>query len=137
MFLEISQNSEENTCARVSFLKRRLWYRQVLSCEFCKIFKNTFFTDHLRWLLLIRIKKKKFCFVFPCFIIKVLEQTKRGVYFMNPQQENCVLNATFLSPKPLSANPTKLLNTLNHFVSCCRQTVWVCLTILWGWRSKG
>ena len=27
MFLEISQNSQENTCARVSFLKRRLRHR--------------------------------------------------------------------------------------------------------------
>ena len=25
---------------------------QVLSCEFCRISKNTFFTEHLRWLLL-------------------------------------------------------------------------------------
>ena len=25
---------------------------QVLWCEFCKSFKNTFFTEHLRWLLL-------------------------------------------------------------------------------------
>ena len=33
-----SQNSQENTCARV--------------CEFCEIFKNIFFAEHLRWLLL-------------------------------------------------------------------------------------
>ena len=26
---------------------------QVFSCEYCKIFKNTFFTEHLRWLLLL------------------------------------------------------------------------------------
>ena len=26
---------------------------QVFSCKFCKIFKNTFFLEHLRWLLLI------------------------------------------------------------------------------------
>ena len=26
-FLEISQNSQENACARVSFLKKRLWHR--------------------------------------------------------------------------------------------------------------
>ena len=34
VFLEILQNSQENTCARVS--------SQVFSCEFCKISKNTF-----------------------------------------------------------------------------------------------
>ena len=62
MFLEISQNSQENTCARpeketllqaqetqkethVTGLKKRL--AQVFSCEFCEIFKNTFFTEHV------------------------------------------------------------------------------------------
>ena len=46
MFLEISQNSQENTCARVSFLiKWQAWKEtlaQVFSCEFYKISKNTF-----------------------------------------------------------------------------------------------
>ena len=40
-FLEISQNSLKNTCARVSFLIKFL--AQMFSCEFCKISKNTFF----------------------------------------------------------------------------------------------
>ena len=57
MFWKISQNSQENICARVCFLitlqargweargwKKKLWHR----CEFCRIFKNTFFTEHLR-----------------------------------------------------------------------------------------
>ena len=35
VFLEISQNSQENTCA------------QVFSCEFCEISKNTFVTEQL------------------------------------------------------------------------------------------
>ena len=52
VFLEISQNSLENTCAGVSFLiKLQVWacnfikketLAQVFSCEFCKISKNTF-----------------------------------------------------------------------------------------------
>ena len=46
MFLEISQNSQENTFARVSFLiKWQAWKEtlaQVFSCEFYKISKNTF-----------------------------------------------------------------------------------------------
>ena len=40
LFLEISQNSQKNTCARVSFLKKRL--AQVISYEFCEISKNIF-----------------------------------------------------------------------------------------------
>ena len=59
VFLEISQNSQENTCARVSILIKLQasglkieTLAQVFSCEFSKISKNTFFTEHLRWLLL-------------------------------------------------------------------------------------
>ena len=40
VFLKISTNSQENVCARVSFLIKTL--AQVLSCEFCENFKNTF-----------------------------------------------------------------------------------------------
>ena len=55
MFLEISQNSQENTCARVSFLTKLQACRpeacnfikketltQVFSCEICEISTNTF-----------------------------------------------------------------------------------------------
>ena len=52
VFLNILQNSQENTCARVSFywscklggcnfIKKKS-LAQVFSCEFCKISKNTF-----------------------------------------------------------------------------------------------
>ena len=49
VFLEFSQNSQENTCAcaRATLLKKRLWH-QVFSCEFCEISKNTFFSEHFR-----------------------------------------------------------------------------------------
>ena len=56
-FLESSQNSQENTCARASFLNNVTGLRpatvlkktlaQVFSCEFCEISKNIFFTEHL------------------------------------------------------------------------------------------
>ena len=44
VFLEISQNSQENNCARDSGTET---LAQVFSGEFCKIYKNTFFTEHL------------------------------------------------------------------------------------------
>ena len=50
MFLEISQNSKENTCVRVSFIYnfvKKETLAQMLSCEFREISKNTFFTEHL------------------------------------------------------------------------------------------
>ena len=49
-FLKISQNSQENTCDRVFIKKEAL--AQVFSCESRGIFKNTFFIEHLGWLLL-------------------------------------------------------------------------------------
>ena len=52
VFLEISQNLQENTCARVSFsielqaepatLLKKESLPQVFSCEYCEISKNTF-----------------------------------------------------------------------------------------------
>ena len=58
VLLEISQNSQENTCARVSFLIKlqasacdfikKETRAQVFSWKFREISKNTFFTKHLR-----------------------------------------------------------------------------------------
>ena len=54
--LKNSQNSQENSCAIVSFLLKlqaeacsfvkKGTLTQVFSCEFCEIFKNTLFTEH-------------------------------------------------------------------------------------------
>ena len=41
LFVKFSQNSQEKTCARVSFWIKTL--ALVFSCNICKIFKNTFF----------------------------------------------------------------------------------------------
>ena len=51
VFLEISHNSQENTCARVSYLIKFIkkeTLAQMFSSEFCGISKNTLFTEHLR-----------------------------------------------------------------------------------------
>ena len=43
VFLKISENSQENTCTRVSFLNFiQLTLAHVFSFKFCEIFKNTF-----------------------------------------------------------------------------------------------
>ena len=73
MFVEISQNLQENTCARVSFLNKVAGLRplaQVFSCEFCEIFKNTFFIEHVR----TTASKKRLQEVFPVNSEKFLEQ---------------------------------------------------------------
>ena len=62
VFLEISQNSQENTCARVSFLitffnksatllKKRLWH-SYFPVNYAKFLRTPFFTEYLRCLLL-------------------------------------------------------------------------------------
>ena len=37
----------------------------------------------------------------------------------------------------MSTNPTKWSNTPTIFLGYWQWVVWVCLIILWGWRSKG
>ena len=53
VFLEISQNSQENTCARVSFL-----IKLQASCEFCEISKNTIFYRTTPVAASVRIAKR-------------------------------------------------------------------------------
>ena len=58
MFVEILHNSQENACARASFLiklqtkaynfNEKRNSGQVFSCELCKVSKNRFFTEYLR-----------------------------------------------------------------------------------------
>ena len=58
VFLQISQNLQENTCARVFFLNfvKKEAPVQVFSCEFCESFKNTFlYIEQLQRLLLLLI----------------------------------------------------------------------------------
>ena len=63
VILEISQNSQEHNCASVSFsiklqdcnFIKKETLAHVFSCEFYEISKNSFFTEHLRLLLLMLI----------------------------------------------------------------------------------
>ena len=50
MFLKISQYSQENTCVETLFNKVAdlADSTQVLSCEYCEIFINTYIEEHLR-----------------------------------------------------------------------------------------
>ena len=51
VFLKISRNSQEKTCARVPFLitfPKKETLAQVFYSKFCKISKSDFFTEHLR-----------------------------------------------------------------------------------------
>ena len=62
VFWEMSQNSQERTCARVSFFNKvaglRLWHR-CFPVNFAKFLRTSFLTEHLRWLLPIKDVLKK------------------------------------------------------------------------------
>ena len=91
VFLEISQNLQENTCARVSFFnedaglrpatlfKKRLWHR-CFPVDFVKFLRTPFFIEHLWWLLLImRFKLKLISHTF--LIFNMDEATHKNIYF--------------------------------------------------------
>ena len=58
-FLEISQNSQENTCARVSFFVKKEALAKVFSYESVKILRTPFLIEHLRRLPL-DVKERKY-----------------------------------------------------------------------------
>ena len=69
VFLEVSQNSQENTCARVSFLiksQARTWHR-CFPVKFAKILRTSFLQNTSGWLLLEpktqhnRLSSQKWC----------------------------------------------------------------------------
>ena len=73
VFLEISQNSQENTCARVYFLiklqgttvilLKKETLAQVFSCEFYKISKNNLFIEHFWVTASLVLKQINLCSV--------------------------------------------------------------------------
>ena len=61
VFLEISQNSQENTCVKLkacNFIKKET-LAQLCACEFCEISQNIFSENTSRWLLLDSGKTRK------------------------------------------------------------------------------
>ena len=90
LFSEISQNSQENICARVSFLiklqtsatllKRRLW-RRCFPVNFAKFLRTTLFTEHLRWLLLQKIIR-----LFTCIFLSFFQTSFKKMH------QNCLFD---------------------------------------------
>ena len=57
VYLQISQKSQENICARASFLIKRLWHR-CLPMDFAE-FLRTYFFQNTPWRLLLGRKDEK------------------------------------------------------------------------------
>ena len=53
MFLEISQNLQENTCARVSFFIKKRLLHKCFPVNFAKFLRTPFIIEYLWWLLLV------------------------------------------------------------------------------------
>ena len=74
----MSQNSQENTCARVYFLIKmqveacnffkKGTLAQLFSCEFCEISKSTFFIEHLQETAFVMLFFNKFQCLFLVFL---------------------------------------------------------------------
>ena len=89
VFLKLPRDSQENTCARASFLMKTL--SQVFSCEFWEIFKNASCTEKL---------------LDDCFWITVT----------NTIESQRIITKFCLSANYLKVNPTKWSSTLRQFV---------------------
>ena len=70
----------------------------MFSCEFYESFKNTFFTKHLRWLLLSRTKFGSQTNSFGIYWLKLLFKLFTGFFVV------WIISSKFFSPKHASAN---------------------------------
>ena len=85
VFSEISQNSQENTCARVHFLikfQASAKNEILVQVFFSEISNNTFFTELLWWLLLSG----------PTFMKKIIYTMLCRPWWTNIGQEYCLVN---------------------------------------------
>ena len=99
MFLKISLNSQENICARVNFLIKlqdnfikKETLAQVFSCEYCKIFKSTFFIEHLRGTA-SELKKKPFTYFYRGSNVTFYLLKEWQITFSSPTSERLGLNS--------------------------------------------
>ena len=113
MFLEISYNSLENICARVSFLTKRLWHKSF-PVNFAKFLRTSFYIEHLCWLLLVLLTEivkessHKRVFLFSVLSTKAvaLRCSMKNVLLEISQylQENTCARVSFLIKLQASSN---------------------------------
>ena len=112
MFLKISRSSKENTCARVSILIKlqasvcnfleKETLAQVLSCEYCEIFRRPIFKNICEQLLLLQlidILKRYYRGAF-----RIMSNIYDGAFRENSEpleavSQNCFFKNVWPSPK--------------------------------------
>ena len=115
IFLEISQNWQENTCCRVSFLpaallKKRLRNR-CFPVNFAKLLRTPLFTEHLRWLLLYNKNYNSTrCILIPCDKVSVQSHVINILHW----QKLLVCSNIFFMVTYCNANKCCFVNNLNR-----------------------
>ena len=101
VFLEILQNSQEKTCARVSFLIRAAGLRhRCFPVNIVKFLRTPFLTEHLWWLLLLNLDIWICKYIpFPAF-----HNMKQWDIHLSPKRFFSVLSHSFLMYIALSSN---------------------------------
>ena len=104
MFLKISQNSQRNTCARITFLIKsqsciKETQAHVLSCGFCEIFRNAFNTEHLQTTASVTVeirKCKSFVILWKKHPPEVFYKRSCSLKFSNIHRKTSVLESIFI-----------------------------------------
>ena len=89
--LQFNNYSFRCSCQQPASLSKIETLLQVFSCEFCEIFKNIFFTDYFRWLLLELLRFSEFLmFQFHVVAIGILFYKFLLIYYTFLSVTHCV-----------------------------------------------
>ena len=137
MFLESSQISQENTCARVSFLiklqteacnslKKRFW-RRCFPMNFAKFFRASFYKERLRWLLL------HLAFNIIMLLDEIHEHSNKLAFWCNVRRKKLYSNLMQKHPQLKNKKTSKPTNKTKR----CKSNFFVVWFVLnSSWRKK-
>ena len=117
VFFEISQNPRKNnsSSATCNFIKKEI-LAQVFSCEFCEISKNTFFIEHLWWLLLHGVSKCNIVDTLKNFARFTVKQLCQSIIFNVADKTPATLLDKRLWQKCFPVNFVKLNNSFTEYL---------------------
>ena len=128
MSLKFSKNLQENACSRVSFLIKlqaevsnfikKETLALVFSCEFWEISNDTFFIEHLRWLLLMGLVQMSAALLYYKLLQIGAAITYWDNYYNSVYNNHIIKNVRFWSYS-CPYFPAFGLNTERYRVSTC------------------
>ena len=100
LFVDVLQKRSKkvvkNICVRACVFNKKLTLPQVFSCQYCKIFKNGFFIEHLQWLLLNQVKISESSSFFSFWLFQQSSFTSFSQSNMRKKEQALVFNIFFL-----------------------------------------